>query len=80
MFIKVFRTVSPPGDAQPWATSQLDMSLEQLQKFTQQAWRIETYHRAIKQTLGIEFEVENPECRFAKKCLRIFNLEKLRYV
>jgi putative transposase len=53
-FINVFRTVTPDGDAQHWATSQLDMTLEQLQKFTQQAWSIETYHRAIKQTVGIE--------------------------
>jgi putative transposase len=53
-FIKVFRTVTPHGDAQHWATSQLNMTLEQLQKFTQQAWQIETYHRAIKQTVGIE--------------------------
>jgi putative transposase len=53
-FIKVFRTVTPHGDAQHWATSQLEMSLEQLQNASQQAWAIETYHRAIKQTVGIE--------------------------
>jgi putative transposase len=53
-FIKVFRTVSPHGDAQHWATSQLDLTLEQFQTYTVQAWSIETYHRAIKQTVGIE--------------------------
>lgn len=53
-FIKVFRTVTPHGDAQHWATSQLDMSFEQCETYAQQAWAIETYHRAIKQTLGIE--------------------------
>jgi putative transposase len=53
-FIKVFRTVTPHGDAQHWATSQLGMTLEQLQSYSQQAWSIETYHRAIKQTVGIE--------------------------
>jgi putative transposase len=53
-FIKVFRTVSPHGDAQHWATSDLDMSLEQFNIYAKQAWAIETYHRAIKQTVGIE--------------------------
>jgi putative transposase len=53
-FVKVFRTVTPHGDAHDWATSQLDMSLEQFELYAQQAWTIETYHRAIKQTLGIE--------------------------
>jgi putative transposase len=41
-FIKVFRTVTPHGDAQHWATSHLEMSLEQLQNYSQQAWSIET--------------------------------------
>jgi hypothetical protein len=53
-FIKVFRTVTPHGDAQHWATNQLDLTLEQFQIYSQQAWAIETYHRAIKQTVGIE--------------------------
>jgi putative transposase len=50
----VFRTVTPHGDAQHWATNKLDLSLEQFERYAQQAWTIETYHRAIKQTLGIE--------------------------
>jgi putative transposase len=53
-FVKVFRTVTPHGDAHDWATSQLDMSLAQFETYARQAWTIETYHRAIKQTLGIE--------------------------
>jgi hypothetical protein len=53
-FVKVFRTVTPHGDAPDWATSHLDMSLEQFEVYAQQAWTIETYHRAIKQTVGIE--------------------------
>ena len=43
-FIKVFRTVTPHGDAQHWATRQLDMTVEHWQAYAQQAWCIETYH------------------------------------
>ncbi len=53
-FIKVFRTVTPHGDAQHWATSHLELTVEQLDVYARQAWSIETYHRAIKQTVGIE--------------------------
>jgi putative transposase len=53
-FIKVFRTVTPHGDAQHWATSHLEMTLEQVGVYAKQAWAIETYHRVIKQTVGIE--------------------------
>jgi hypothetical protein len=53
-FIKVFRTVTPHGDAQHWATSKLELTFEQFGVYAQQAWAIETYHRAIKQTVGIE--------------------------
>ena len=53
-FIKVFRTVTPHGDAQHWATSKLELTFEQFGVYAKQAWRIETYHRAIKQTVGIE--------------------------
>jgi putative transposase len=53
-FIKVFRTVSPHGDAQPWATSNPELTVEQFSGYAKQAWAIETYHRAIKQTVGLE--------------------------
>ena len=52
--IKLFRTVAKDGDADYWATSQLDMTMEQFETYAQQAWVIETYHRAIKQCVGIE--------------------------
>lgn len=53
-FVKVFRTDAPNGDANYWATSQLDMTAEQFEVYAQQAWTIESYHRAIKQCVGIE--------------------------
>ena len=52
--VKVFRTVDPDGDANYWASSQLDMTPEQFTLFAQRAWTIEGYHRAIKQCTGIE--------------------------
>ena len=53
-FIKVFRTVSPKGDAEYWATSELDMRVRQFEERQKQAWAIENYHRGIKQCCGIE--------------------------
>lgn len=52
--VKVFRSDAPNGDAQYWATSQLDMTPEQFEHYARRAWVIETYHRAIKQCVGIE--------------------------
>ncbi len=53
-FIKVFKIVAPNGDIEYWATSDLTMTLEQLAEFTLWAWRIEEYHRGVKQFCGIE--------------------------
>ena len=53
-FIKVFRTVSPDGDAQHWATSDLEMSGSRLEELSRRAWSIENYHRGLKQCCGIE--------------------------
>ena len=46
--------VSPNGDAQHWATNELDMTVQQLEQLQKQAWSIESYHRGIKQCCGIE--------------------------
>jgi len=53
-FIKVFREVSPNGDAEYWATNDLNMGLSQREELSKQAWSIESYHRGIKQCCGIE--------------------------
>jgi hypothetical protein len=52
--VKVFWTVAQDGDAQYWATSRLDMTSTQFESYAQQAWTIESYHRALKQCVGIE--------------------------
>lgn len=53
-FIKVFRIVSPNGDAEYWATNDLEMGSSQQEQLAKQAWAIENYHRGIKQCCGVE--------------------------
>lgn len=53
-WVKVFRTVAKNGDAEFWATSCLDMSIEQAAFYALDAWQIEVYHRGLKQFTGIE--------------------------
>ena len=53
-FIKVFRTVSPNGDVEHWATNDLGMTPQQREALKDQAWGIETYHRGLKQCCGVE--------------------------
>ena len=53
-WIKVFRTVDKNGDAEYWATSRLDMTLQQAAFFALDAWQIEVYHRGLKQFTGVE--------------------------
>ena len=53
-FIKVFRIVSKDGDQQYWATDVLDMQEEKRKELTKKAWKIEEYHRGIKQFCGVE--------------------------
>ena len=53
-FIKVFRTVSPNGDAEYWATNDLNLSSSQYEQLSKEAWSIESYHRGIKQCCGVE--------------------------
>jgi len=53
-FIRVFRTVAPNGDAEYWATDNLEMTTEHREELEKQGWGIETYHRGIKQCCGIE--------------------------
>ena len=53
-FVKVFRTVSPNGDVEHWATNDLDLRPEQQEELKDQAWSIEQYHRGLKQCCGVE--------------------------
>jgi hypothetical protein len=53
-FVKVFRTVSPNGDVEHWATSHLEMHQLDRLSVAEKTWAIENYHRGIKQFCGIE--------------------------
>lgn len=53
-FIKVFRTVSPNGDAEYWATNDLNLGPSHYEQLSKEAWSIESYHRGIKQCCGVK--------------------------
>ena len=52
--IKMFRVCATDGAAEYWATSLETMSEAQREVFAKSAWRIEMYHRALKQHCLIE--------------------------
>jgi Transposase DDE domain len=52
--IKVFKVAAPDGSIEYWATSDLTLTLEQCADNALQMWRIEEYHRGLKQFCGIE--------------------------
>lgn len=53
-WIKVFKTIGTNGDFEYWATSKLDMSLQEAAFNALDAWQVEVYHRGLKQCTGIE--------------------------
>lgn len=73
--IKVFRIFATNGTAEYWATSLQGMSEEERETQAKAAWRIEMYHRAIKQ----QCLIERAQCRRLRPvlnhigfCLRAF--------
>jgi len=52
--IRVFRIVARNGDTEYWATNDLSMSDLTRQSLAERGWMIEVYHRALKQTCGVE--------------------------
>ncbi len=52
--IKMFRTVSKDGDAEHWATDDLQMTEEKREELESRGWGIEEYHRGLKQCCGLE--------------------------
>ncbi len=53
-WIKVFRTVGINGDAEYWATNQLEMTIQEAAFYALDAWQVEVYHRGLKQFTGVE--------------------------
>jgi IS4 transposase len=60
-FIKVFRIVPTDEDTQYWATDVLDMEETTREDLGKKSWKIEEYHRGIKQFCGVE------KCQARKK-------------
>ena len=52
--IKVFKIVSPNGNSEYWASSDLSMNELYRLKYAELSWSIEEYHRGIKQLVGVE--------------------------
>jgi len=52
--VKVFGIVAPDGSTDHWATSDLGMTDLTRRQYAEFAWAIESYHRGIKQCVGVE--------------------------
>jgi len=53
-FVKVFRIVSKDGDTQHWVTDVQDMDESKREDLAKKSWKIEEYHRGVKQFCGVE--------------------------
>ena len=53
-FVKVFRIVSKDGDMQHWVTDVQEMDEPKREDLAKKSWKIEEYHRGIKQLCGVE--------------------------
>jgi hypothetical protein len=52
--VLVFKIVAPDGDIDYWATDDLGMTDLTRQQYAEYSWRIENYHRGLKQCTEIE--------------------------
>jgi hypothetical protein len=52
--VKVFRVVTTDGDTEYWASNAWDMTPLARQRWADYSWRIEEYHRGLKQHCGVE--------------------------
>ena len=63
------------GDVEYWATSRIEMSLEEAAFYALDAWQIEVYHQGIKQFTGIErgrFRLEQAQRNHIGLSIRAF--------
>lgn len=68
--IKVFRVRATDGTSEYWATSLPKMSEAEREKFALSAWRIEMYHRGLKQ----QCLIERAQCRRLRPVLNHIGL------
>ena len=50
----MFRIVSKDGDTQHWVTDVQEMEEPEREDLAKKSWKIEEYHRGIKQFCGVE--------------------------
>jgi hypothetical protein len=83
-FIKVFRIVAKDGDIEYWATDMLEMDEAKREKFGGYSWKIEEYHRGIKQFCGVEncharkSQSQRAHIMFSLRAFLRFEVERLR--
>ena len=53
-WIKAFRKAARDGGVEYWATNDLEMKREEWERYAGMMWRIEEYHRGLKQCCGVE--------------------------
>ena len=74
-WVKVFKTVTPDGREEYWATNQLDMRLEDAANYALWGWQIEVYHQGLKQFTGVErgrFRKERSQRNHISLAIRAF--------
>lgn len=54
-FVRLFRIVAPNGDKEYWITNQMDRTEKERQKWERQSFKIENYHRGLKQCCAVEW-------------------------
>ena len=83
-FIKAFRLVSKDGDMQYWASDVLNMQEEEKKELAKEVWKIEEYHRGIKQFCGVERcqarrnEVQRAHIMMAIRAFLRFEVNRIR--
>jgi hypothetical protein len=68
--VKVFRVRTTDGASEYWATSLEEMTEPERQEFVKSAWRIEMYHRGLKQ----QCLIERAQCRRLRPVLNHIGL------
>lgn len=53
-FIRLFQHTTPDGQVEQWATNDVDMTPQKWRELAKACWRIESYHRGLKQCCGAE--------------------------
>ena len=66
-FVKVFRIESKDGTTDHWATSNLEMDELERLRLSDACWKIEEYHRGLKQVTN----VEGCQCRKANNAQQV---------